>query len=166
MCVWWAMSQHESSSISGSSNNNNGNNHRGSKLSSNFNKNGSVSLVQYETSTSHHILNVEYIEELVDKYSLPVDLNNLEHLSLNQKFEEIRNYLKNEIYKQYKLQEGAEKMRNASTDKKRINNLNLMIKESNGKIEELNHELNDLNSYIVISQSESSLVLDPMNGIY
>ena len=47
-------------------------------------------------------------------------------------------------------------MRNATTDKKRIQNLNLMIKESNNKIDELNQELVDLNSFIVITQSESS----------
>lgn len=81
--------------------------------------------------------------------------------TLNQKLEEIRNYLRNEVYKQYKLQEGAEKMRSATSDKKRLQNLNAMIKESNLKIEELNQELADLNSFIVVTQSESSVVLDP-----
>ncbi len=81
---------------------------------------------------------------MVDKYSLPFDTGGSsngelsDQLNLNQKLEEIRNFLKNEIYKQYKLQEGAEKMRCASTDKKLLNNLNSMIKESNSKIDELN----------------------------
>ena len=87
-----------------------------------------------------------------------------EQMNLNQKLEEIRNFLKNEIYKQYKLQEGAEKMRCASTDKKLLSNLNNVIKESNNKIDELNQELLDLNSYIVISQSESSVVLESINN--
>jgi hypothetical protein len=87
-----------------------------------------------------------------------------EQMNLNQKLEEIRNFLKNEIYKQYKLQEGAEKMGCASTDKKLLSNLNNVIKESNNKIDELNQELLDLNSYIVISQSESSVVLESINN--
>ena len=108
--------------------------------------------------------NLDYFEELIEKYSLPFDTADLEHLNLNQKLEEIRNFLKNEIYKQYKLQEGAEKMRNATSDKKRLNNLSIVIKESNTKIDELNQELVDLNSLIVISQSESSVVLDSVNS--
>lgn len=106
----------------------------------------------------------DYFEELVERYSLPSSTNDLEQLNLNQKLEELRNYLRNEIYKQYKLQEGAEKMRSATTDKKRLNNLIAMIKESNLKIDELNQELNELNSYIVITQSESSLVLDKLSN--
>ena len=104
----------------------------------------------------------EFFDDLVDKYSLPVDTVEFDQLTLNQKLEELRNFLKNEIYKQYKLQEGAEKMRCASTDKKLLSNLNAMIKESNAKIDELNQELLDLNSYIVISQSESNVVLDSL----
>ena len=77
--------------------------------------------------------------------------------------EEVRNFLKNEIYKQYKLQEGAEKMRVATTDKKGLNSLNLVIKESNMKIAALNEELQDLNSFIVITQSETS-VFDSYNS--
>lgn len=103
----------------------------------------------------------DYFEELVDKYSLPS--HELEQLNLNQKLEEVRNFLKNEIYKQYKLQEGAEKMRIATTDKKGLNNLNLVIKESNMKIAALNEELQDLNSFIVITQSETS-VFDSYNS--
>lgn len=115
-------------------------------------------------TTCQQVFTNDFFEELVDKYSLPFNTNDLEQLNLNQKLEEIRNYLRNEIYKQYKLQEGAEKMRSATTDKKRLNNLLSMIKESNLKIDELNQELNELNSYIVITQSESSLVLDTLNS--
>lgn len=119
--------------------------------------------IQYDTT--QQVFTNDYFEELVNKYSLPFDLNDFEQLNLNQKLEEIRNYLKNEIYKQYKLQEGAEKMRSASTDKKSLNSINQMIKESNIKIDELNQELSDLNSFIVISQSESSIVLDSINSM-
>ena len=94
----------------------------------------------------------DYFEELVEKYSLP---NELDSLPLNQKLEEVRNYLKNEIYKQYKLQEGAEKLKCATTDRKSITNCNNVLKESNLKINLLKQELKDLNSFIVISQSES-----------
>lgn len=116
------------------------------------------SLIQYE---GQQVFTNDYFEELVDKYSLPS--RELEQLNLNQKLEEVRNFLKNEIYKQYKLQEGAEKMRIATTDKKGLNNLNLVIKESNMKIAALNEELQDLNSFIVITQSETS-VFDSYNS--
>ena len=81
----------------------------------------------------------------------------IESTSLNQKLEEIRNILRNELKKQYKLQEGAEKMRQATapTDKKSLQKLGTVIKETNVKIDELNRELLDLNSFLVISQSES-----------
>ena len=63
--------------------------------------------------------------------------------------------MKNEIYKQYKFQEGAEKLKCATSDRKSITNLNNMLKESNMKINSLKQELKDLNSFIVVSQSES-----------
>jgi len=94
----------------------------------------------------------DYFEELVERYSLPTELENL---PLNPKLEEVRNYLKNEIYKQYKFQEGAEKLKCATSDRKSITNLNNMLKESNVKINSLKQELKDLNSFIVVSQSES-----------
>ena len=126
--------------------------------------NGGASLIQYDQSCQQVFTN-DYFDELVEKYALPFDPNDLEQLNLNQKLEEIKIFLKNEIYKQYKLQEGAEKMRcaAASADKKLLNNLNKVIGESNDKIDELNQELLDLNSFIVITQSESSVVLDSLN---
>ena len=48
-------------------------------------------------------------------------------------------------------------MATQATDKKRLNNLNTVIKETNLKIEELNQELLDLNSFMVITQSETSV---------
>lgn len=121
-------------------------------------------LIDYVNTPTQQVFTNDFFDELLDKYSLSFNGTELDQLNLNQKLEEIRNYLKNEIYKQYKLQEGAEKMRSATTDKKRLNNLISMIKESNTKINELNQELNELNSYIVITQSESSLVLDPITS--
>lgn len=142
------------------------NNYKGSSNGTNSTGGGiSGSLIQYDPSCQQVFTN-DYFEELVDKYSLPYETNDIEQLNLNQKLEEIRNFLRNEIYKQYKLQEGAEKMRSASTDKKLLNNINNMIKESNNKIDELNQELLDLNSFIVITQSESSVVLDSLNSMY
>ncbi len=101
----------------------------------------------------------DYFDDLCDKYAMQIDTNDLDQLNLQQKLEEIKNFLRNELKKQYKLQEGAEKMRMATqaTDKKRLNNLNTVIKETNVKIDELNQELLDLNSFMVITQSETSV---------
>ena len=101
----------------------------------------------------------DYFDDLCEKYALQLDTTDLDQLNLQQKLEEIKNFLKNELKKQYKLQEGAEKMRMATqaTDKKRLNNLNTVIKETNVKIDQINQELLDLNSFIVITQSETSV---------
>lgn len=101
----------------------------------------------------------DYFDDLCEKYALQLDTTDLDQLNLQQKLEEIKNFLKNELKKQYKLQEGAEKMRMATqaTDKKRLNNLNTVIKETNVKIDLINQELLDLNSFIVITQSETSV---------
>ena len=110
----------------------------------------------------------DYFDDLCDKYALQFDTNDLDQLNLQQKLEEIKNFLRNELKKQYKLQEGAEKMRMATqaTDKKRLNNLNTVIKETNLKIEELNQELLDLNSFMVITQSETSVDSFNSKSIY
>jgi hypothetical protein len=121
--------------------------------------NNNNSLIHYESTSSQQTFSNQYFEELVNKYSLPYEINKMEPIDLNTKFEEIRNFLKSEIYKQYKLQEGAEKMKIATNDKKRISNLQLVIKESNNRIQELNDELVDLNSFIVVSQSDSKASL-------
>lgn len=123
---------------------------------------------QHLSHHHHNHTSVEYLDELMEKYAQTTPtvagLEAAPPANLNQKLEEIRNHLRNELYKQYKLQEGAEKMRSATTDKKRLQHLNVMIKESNAKIDELNQELADLNSFIVITQSESAVVLDPFNS--
>lgn len=126
---------------------------------------GSTGFHHHHLNHHHHHTSAEYLDELMEKYASAVGPSGAADVtSLNQKLEEIRNHMRNELYKQYKLQEGAEKMRSATTDKKRLQHINAMIKESNAKIEELNQELADLNSFIVITQSESTVVLDPFNN--
>jgi hypothetical protein len=138
--------------------------------------NKSNSIIQYDSkgngqsSNQSAGLTSEYFDELCTKYSIQFNepssqytIDNqqapslIESTSLNQKLEEIRIILKNELKKQYKLQEGAEKMRQATApaDKKSLQKLGTVIKETNVKIDELSRELLDLNSFLVISQSES-----------
>lgn len=118
----------------------------------------------------------DYFGELCSKYSIQFADSNDQSSSegggggggggggsvttnLNQKLEEIRNILRNELKKQYKLQEGAEKMRQATgqADKKSLHKLSNVIKETNLKIDELNRELLDLNSLLVISQTDPQI---------
>ena len=113
---------------------------------------------------NHTGLTSDYFDELCTKYSIqfpdPVDQTSTDQTSsLNQKLEEIRNILRNELKKQYKLQEGAEKMRQATgqADKKSLHKLGTVIKETNLKIDEINRELLDLNSFLVISQTDPQI---------
>jgi len=147
-----------------------GNESTGGVLANAFNQtNGSTQNVnqfnysQHRTSNGRNnfkqVFTNDYFDDLCDKYSLQFDTSDLDQLNLQQKLEEIKNFLRNELKKQFKLQEGAEKMRMATqaADKKRLGSLNTVIKETNVKIEELNQELLDLNSFMVITQSETSV---------
>jgi hypothetical protein len=125
--------------------------------------NGNFNYSQHRNSNGRNnfkqVFTNDYFDDLCEKYTMQFDTNDLDQLNLQQKLEEIKNFLRNELKKQYKLQEGAEKMRMATqaADKKRLNNLNTVIKETNLKIDELNQELLDLNSFMVITQSETSV---------
>lgn len=128
-----------------------------------YQTNGNFNYNQHRNSNGRNnfkqVFTNDYFDDLCDKYNLQFDTTDLDQLNLQQKLEEIKNFLRNELKKQYKLQEGAEKMRMATqaTDKKRLNNVSAVIKETNLRIDELNQELLDLNSFMVITQSETSV---------
>ncbi|GAB6021883.1 hypothetical protein CHUAL_006049 [Chamberlinius hualienensis] len=53
---------------------------------------------------------------------------------------------------QQKLEERAENLKKASTDKKSLANVNLMLKKANNKLQELQEELQDVDSRILVTQ--------------
>lgn len=51
--------------------------------------------------------------------------------------------------------EGAENLRRVATDKKSVSNVNVIVKKSNSKLTELQHELQELESQILMSQGHT-----------
>lgn len=76
--------------------------------------------------------------------------------SLPPKLEDIKRQLKEEIRKELKIKEGAENLRKATTDKKSLSNVSLIVKKANNKLQELQQELKDLNEYMLVIQGQST----------
>lgn len=60
--------------------------------------------------------------------------------------EQLRESLKVEIRRELKIKEGAENLRKVSTDKKTLAQCNQAIKQSNAKLDQLHHELQEVNA--------------------
>ncbi len=86
------------------------------------------------------------------KYGIQTHLS---HSPLPQKLEELRDYLRREIKKELKIMEGAENLRKVATDKKSVSNVNIIVKKSNSKLTELQQELQELESQILVSQGQT-----------
>lgn len=80
--------------------------------------------------------------------------SNLSDAGIQQKLDEMREDLKKEIRKEMKIKEGAERLREVTTDKKSLSNINSIVKKSNTKLTDLHEELKDLNAYL-ISKNDS-----------
>ena len=69
--------------------------------------------------------------------------------------EELRDYLKREIKKELKIKEGAENLRKVAKDKKSVSDVNSIVKKANSKLTELQQELQELESQILVSQKHT-----------
>ena len=92
------------------------------------------------------------LNELSVKYGIQTHLS---HSPLPQKLEELREYLRREVKKELKIMEGAENLRKVATDKKSVSNVNIIVKKSNSKLTDLQQELQELESHILVSQGQS-----------
>jgi hypothetical protein len=52
------------------------------------------------------------------------------------------------------LQEGAENLRKARKDKKSIADVNSLVKQANAKLEDLNQQLQEVNTYLLMTSTE------------
>ena len=95
---------------------------------------------------------ISLLNELSAKYGIQTHLS---HSPLPQKLEELRDYLRREIKKELKIMEGAENLRKVATDKKSVSNVNIIVKKSNSKLTELQQELQELESQILVSQGQA-----------
>lgn len=89
------------------------------------------------------------LNELSVKYGIQTHLS---HAPLPQKLEELREYLRREIKKELKIKEGAENLRKVAKDKKSVNDVNHIVKKSITKLSELQEELQELDSQLLVTQ--------------
>ncbi|GFN73542.1 serine/threonine-protein kinase n2 [Plakobranchus ocellatus] len=92
--------------------------------------------------------------ELTQSLGLQPDISEAD---MQLRLEEIKEYLKKEIRKEMKIKEGAEKLREASNDKKTLQNVSSIVKKANAKLQELHQQLQELNAYLLITGGTSTL---------
>ncbi|KAK9731747.1 Hr1 repeat [Popillia japonica] len=97
--------------------------------------------------------------ELSHKYGLDT-----ENLPDSMKLEALKEIIKREIRKELKIKEGAEKLREVSTDRKSVSNVNAIVKSANLKLADLKNELSELESQIILTQGHSAPSTPPTNG--
>ena len=92
-------------------------------------------------------------KDLGERYGIETDIADADW---QNRLEEVRSHLKREIQKELKIKEGAENLRKATTDKKSLANVNSLVKQANNKLQELQHELNELNAHLLYATSNST----------
>ena len=65
--------------------------------------------------------------------------------------EDAKDAVKREIRKEMKIKEGAEKLREVTSDKKSLADVQTIVKKANNRLQELQQELNEINLYLLIS---------------
>lgn len=101
--------------------------------------------------------------ELSHKYGLSTE--NLSDALLPCKLEELKEIVRKEIRKELKIKEGAEKLSRVATDRKSLNHVATIVKNSNSKLAELKYELSELESQIILSQGQGQAPsTPPTNG--
>lgn len=75
---------------------------------------------------------------------------------IREKLREIEQGIRKEIQTELKVKEGAENMRRAYTDRKSVANVGNMIKDSLGRIDDLNQELEDVRTLILMTEDGCS----------
>ena len=82
------------------------------------------------------------------------DSLDLSDASFQSKLEQIKDQIKKDIRKELKIKEGAENMKKVTTDKKSLANVNIVVKQANTRLHELQQELNELNAHIVVNTED------------
>lgn len=104
-----------------------------------------------------YIQGLPIIQELTHKYGLPPELGDA---TLGQRLEDLREHIRKEIRKELKIKEGAENLRRVTTDRRALQDVSHMVKEANSKLSALQHELQELDSQILLTQGQAGAPLD------
>ncbi|XP_073974386.1 serine/threonine-protein kinase N isoform X5 [Rhodnius prolixus] len=100
--------------------------------------------------------------ELSHKYGLQTD--SVPEAALPYKLEELKELIRREIRKELKIKEGAEKLREVAKDRKSLSDVAHIVKKSNSKLSELQAELQELESQIILTQGQGQLAQMHNNG--
>ena len=84
------------------------------------------------------------LDELGHQYGIDVSDS-----TFQQKLEEVRQTLKNEIRKELRIKQGAQNLKNASSDKKSVSKVDSIVKKTNDRLETLQQQLQELEGHIV-----------------
>ncbi|KAJ3615224.1 hypothetical protein NHX12_018792, partial [Muraenolepis orangiensis] len=76
--------------------------------------------------------------------------------SIQQRLDEERERIRNEIRKELKIKVGAENLRRATTDKKNAQQVDSQLRSSNRKLEDLHAQLQELDAHIVVKGGDEN----------
>ncbi|XP_055324957.1 serine/threonine-protein kinase N isoform X2 [Sitodiplosis mosellana] len=123
----------------------------------NINVMNMVFLKDFTTKIKGYLFNGDYIKhpvlyELSHKYGFT---DNLPESALPNRLEEIKEAIRREIRKELKIKEGAEKLREVTTDRRSLSDVASIVKKSNSKLAELKSELHELESQILLTKGNT-----------
>ncbi|XP_046413863.1 serine/threonine-protein kinase N isoform X2 [Neodiprion fabricii] len=99
--------------------------------------------------------------ELSHKYGV----GGSDQMPLPARLDELREHIRREIRKELKIKAGAENLRLVATDRKALAHVATLVKQANNKLSELQVELQELESQIILTQGQpSSPQLNHCNG--
>lgn len=104
-----------------------------------------------------YIQGLPIIQELTHKYGLPPELGDA---TLGQRLEDLREHIRKEIRKEFKIKEGAENLKRVTTDRRALQDVSHMVKEANSKLSALQQELQEVDSQILLTQGQAGAPLD------
>ena len=87
------------------------------------------------------------IDELGHQYG--IDVSDVSDASFQQKLEQVRQTLKNEIRKELRIKQGAQNLKTASSDKKAVSKVDSIVKKTNERLETLQLQLQELEGHIL-----------------
>ena len=91
--------------------------------------------------------------EINMRYGMEPDISNEE---VQAKLKDIQVQLKKDIQREMRIKEAAEKLREKRSSKKSSNDVNHVVKEANQKLDRLKQELQEVESFLVITHEEQS----------
>ncbi|XP_026670040.1 serine/threonine-protein kinase N isoform X2 [Ceratina calcarata] len=96
----------------------------------------------------------DYIRHPVYELSNKYGVASSDQVPLPARLDELREHIRREIRKELKIKAGAEKLREVATDRKALSDVATIVKKSNSKLNELQAELQQLESQIILTQGQ------------